>query len=268
MAGFTCRWEIQSLMVNHTGGLEVVRHVTGNTFRAKTRELAHRSAGVTGDAIERGMSPEERKTVLMIFDVLDGDAPSLHGVTFFAASPELAAMQVGVAVHAFRPHIRENGIRVAGLAIQLGVPSAKRKGSLVVVEIRKASDGRPAGFGVAILAGKLEVTVRTSRRTALRRLGVGSRRQGQNGQAEDDSRARSVSHGTFSFPAGIGNGDKRLSRLLIADEQNYWPDGQSRGSTTSWPPVQYETPKNGRVHSARRSGILLLFGTGLRRNIR
>ena len=238
MAGFARRWEIQSLMVNHTGGLKVVRHVAGNTLCAKTRELAHRRAGMAGDAVERGMGPEERKTILVVLDVLDRDAPSLHGVTFLAASSELAAMQVGVAVHAFRPHIRKYGICVAGLAIQLGVSSAKRKGSLVVVEYRKASYGRPAGFGVAILAGKLEFPVGTSRRAALRRLGVGSRRQGQNGQAKDDSRARSVSHGTFSLPAGIGNGDKRLNRLLIADEQNYWPDGQSWGNTTSWPSVQ------------------------------
>lgn len=68
---------------------------------------------MTGVARQRGVRPDQRKTILMLFDVLNGNLPSLHGVTVLAFRSHLAAMNVCVAVVARLPHLSENHLDVA-----------------------------------------------------------------------------------------------------------------------------------------------------------
>ena len=58
------------------------------------------------------MRADERKTVVMIFDLRQRNLPTLHTVALFATRAELPLMNVGVAVRTFRAHVREYRLRV------------------------------------------------------------------------------------------------------------------------------------------------------------
>lgn len=144
--------------------------MAGGAVGAQAGELADGCACVTGDAVEGGMSAEERETILMVLNVLDRDAPALDRVTFLAASSKLPAMKVRMAIGALRAHAGKNWIRVAGLAVEFCVCAAKRKSGLLVTEIRETPYGLPSGFRVTALTTKLQISVRTAGRPALRSL--------------------------------------------------------------------------------------------------
>lgn len=62
-------------------------------------------AGVT---IQRGVSPNQWKTILVLLDLLDGNLPALDGVALLTVGAKLTLMNIGVAVGAFCPHVRKH----------------------------------------------------------------------------------------------------------------------------------------------------------------
>lgn len=87
-------------------------------------ELSDCSHFVARVAIHHGVSPDQRKAVLMLVDIVNGDLPAIHPVTQVALSTVLAAMKVGVAVLTLLSDIAEHGIDVALLAGHFGVHAA------------------------------------------------------------------------------------------------------------------------------------------------
>ena len=159
--------EVQGLVIDHAGGVQIIGHVARGAVGAQASELADGRACVTGDAVESSMSAEQRKTILMVLDVLDRDTPALDRVTFLAAGSKLPAMKVRVAVRTFRAYARENRIRVAGLAVEFCVCAAKRKSSFLVAEVRETPYGLPARLRVTALTTKLQFSMGTAGRPTL-----------------------------------------------------------------------------------------------------
>lgn len=170
MAGFAGRGEIQGLVVNHARRVQVIHHVAGSAVRAQAGELPHGGIRVARNAVQRRMRPQEREAILVVLHVLNRDAPALHRVAFLAAASKLSAVQVRMAIHAFRSNAREDRIRVAGIAIQLCVRATEWERRFLVAEFGKAADRLPPRLRMAALAAKLEIPVRAARGSALRRL--------------------------------------------------------------------------------------------------
>jgi len=96
-------------------------------------------------ALNRGMSAQERKAVLVIAHLLHGDVPTLHRVALRAVRPHLTTVNVGVAIGAIFAHVREYGLCVALRALHFFVLPAKRIFGFVVIEFGNRADGSPAG---------------------------------------------------------------------------------------------------------------------------
>lgn len=151
-----------------TLGLLKITHVAGVACCGQSLELAHRRAFVTVFALHRSMRSHQRKTVLVIFHLLDGDVPALHRVALCAIRPHFPLVDVRVAVFAILPYIGEYGLDVALRALHFFVHAAKRIFGFVVVEFRHRSNGTPARRVVAVLARNGQRSVRTSARLPLR----------------------------------------------------------------------------------------------------
>ena len=74
--------------------------MAGNAGSGESGELTCCSTLVAGFAINKSVRADKREAVLMVFDCLDGDVPSLDGVAVFAVRTHLAAMDIGMAVGA------------------------------------------------------------------------------------------------------------------------------------------------------------------------
>lgn len=164
---------------------------------------------------------------------------------------------------------------MAGLAIELGVAAAKRKWSLVVMEIRETADRSPTGFRMAAFATNLQVPVRTASGPALWRLRAGSRRSGQEEEAQDDWQNRSVSHGTSRSRLGWGTAKSVFIgyRLLMTkttglrdsrsaapfpgpQSSQRFPRGESRARSS---PEHFLVQSFGELGFGKTSGIAFYF---------
>lgn len=145
-------------------GLLVRRLMARIAADIESFELAHRGALVTIRAVQPGVPSGQGKPVLVIRRQLEGDVPALHRVTLFAG-PHFTAMNVGVAVAAAGPRVREHGLGMALRAGNVLVHAPQRKAGFVVIEFRNGADRLPSHRGVAVLAGDVQVAVRTTRDT-------------------------------------------------------------------------------------------------------
>ena len=84
-----------------------------------------------------------------------------------AVRSELGAMNVGVTIGAILANVGEHRLGVASGAGHFFVHAAKRVPRGVVIEFGDGANGSPAGVGVAIFAGNVQGTVRTSARLPL-----------------------------------------------------------------------------------------------------
>lgn len=74
-------------------------------------------------------------------------------MALFAASAELAAVQVRMAVRALRAYVAEHQINMTAAAVHLFVQAAQGIGSPVVAEFRLAANRFPTGEGMATVTG-------------------------------------------------------------------------------------------------------------------
>jgi len=162
VARFACRRELGLDVVRIHRRLEV-RGVTRIALRGETNELATGSAFVAGIAVDSGVGPSQREAVIVLLDVFDSNLPSADGVTGFAIGPELALVNVGVAVLAALSHIGEHHLDVALRAGHGGMHAAQRISRLIVIEFRDGADRLPRSRSVTVLTRNVQTSVRTVR---------------------------------------------------------------------------------------------------------
>ena len=135
--------ETRGHMVWAGGGL-VVRRVAGIALGRKPLKLPCGSALVTSLTFYRRMRADEREAILMVTNRGYGNLPAFDGVAGFTIRAELAAVNVGMAIRTFLPHIRKNEFHMALGALHIFVHAAQRVAGPVVVKFRDTADGLPA----------------------------------------------------------------------------------------------------------------------------
>jgi len=199
VALFACDGELSRHMIGIDGALEV-RGMAGITIRGHGLELAVGSAFVAGIAIDGGVRSSQRKAVIMLLHLLDGDVPSAHGVALLAVGAELAFVNIGVAILAALPHIGENHLHVTLGAGHRLVHAAQGIAGVIVIELGDGANGTPRGGGVAILARDVQIAVRTAGahggvqpRTSYRCANCEQQYRGENARATSHPRDSSLS---------------------------------------------------------------------------
>jgi hypothetical protein len=142
------------------GGALPIFKVARIALGGQTQEYSSGSLLVTVVALSRGVPTEKREAILVIFDLLRGDIPTLNGVTLRAIRTHFAAMNVGVTIGTILANIRENGLDVAGNTLHVFVHATERVIGFIVIEFRYRPDGTPTGRGMTVLTGDVERTVR------------------------------------------------------------------------------------------------------------
>ena len=102
-------------------------------------------------ALHHGVRAGERKPVLVILNVSVGDLPAFRGMATFAIPPELAAMDIGVAIGTMSTYILEDQRRVALGAAYVLVHSPQRIAGTVVIELGDGAGRLPARVRVTVL---------------------------------------------------------------------------------------------------------------------
>src|SRR5262249_8379753 len=155
--------------------------------------------------------PDQRKTVLVLLDVLDGNLPAFHRVAGFAIRPHLATMDIGVAGSAGVADAGEKrlwkGLSGGG---QRRAQAARPGGRLVGSEIRQRTNWLPTHAGVTCLAGNAEIAMRTSGGGLIRRLARQQKRR-RNHEEQDGN-------GTFqTWPGKTRNSTSICRQISCSD---------------------------------------------------
>ena len=144
--------------------------VAGIALRRHCLKLAGRCALVAGIAVDCGMSPRQRKAIIVLLDLLYGNLPSQDGMALLAIRPQLTSVNVRVAVLATLPHVGEYRLDVALRAGDCAMHAAQRISGLIVIEFRNGTNRPPGCRRVAVLAWHIQVPVRTVGSSSILRL--------------------------------------------------------------------------------------------------
>ena len=155
-------------------------HVARQAVRGHGLELTVGRVLVAGIAIHGSVSAGQRKAVVMILDLLDGNAPPAYRMALRAIRTQLALMNIRVAVLALVTYVIEHELYVARRTGNTDVHSAQRILCLIVIEFRNGANGLPTLGRMAIRAGDAEAPVRTLRRSGVLSLSARIRRGEQN----------------------------------------------------------------------------------------
>jgi len=169
VAGFASGREFPGHVVGVFRG-SVVGLVTTEAGRRHGAELADCAALVAGIAGYSGMGSSEREAIQMLVDLRYIDFPSADGVATLASGAHLAAMDIRVAICAFRADIAEYHLGVTPGAGHALVHTAQRKLRQVVIKFRNGADRLPSIDGMAVLTGQVEIAVWTAGILGGRRL--------------------------------------------------------------------------------------------------
>ena len=155
--------------------------VAGQARSREALELAHSCTLVAGIAIHGRVRSDQREPVHVLIDLLDGNVPATHRMTLLAIGAHLPLVNIGMALGALRPHIREDRLRVALRAGDTRVHATQWILCRVVIELRNRADRLPSAQRVTVLTGNTQATVRAARvggRLLLRssRLSAGQQR--------------------------------------------------------------------------------------------
>jgi len=191
------------------GGLLIIGQMTRGTGCREALELANSSALVAILALDRGVSPQEWETILVILYLLDSNIPPEYGVALRAIRAHFALVNVRVTILALLADISEDRLDVALRAFHFFVHASQRILGFVVVELGDSTNGPPSGGRVTVLTRYLEGAMRASSGLPLRfRPCSGSRLPEKKGQPEHDLDKRGIdSHPEPSiFPLAGGGG--------------------------------------------------------------
>lgn len=164
--------------------LLVILGMAGIALRRQPLELPGRGARMAGIAIQRSVCSQQRKAILVLVDLLHSYRPSLDGMALLAVGAELPLVDIGMTVRASLPHIRKNRLDVALGTTHALMQAAQRECGLVVIELGNRADRPPRCRGMAVLAGKIQIAVRTM--GGALRLSPGSRTGGQKHHGKDE----------------------------------------------------------------------------------
>jgi hypothetical protein len=160
---------------------------------------------MTAVALQQRVRSHQRKSIEVLLDVLHRNSPASHVVAVFAVRSELPAVNIGVAIRAFRAGVAEYQVSVALAARDSFVHAAQRKLGVIVIKFGNVANRLPRGKGMAVLTGEIQVSVRAARggvSGALRWRGVclpllghrcsRSAQQKPNRQIDQQSRAQGI----------------------------------------------------------------------------
>ena len=140
--------------------LEVCR-VARIAVRRHGLELAVGRPLVAGIAVDCRVGSGQRKTVIVLLHLLNRDLPSPYCVALLAVRTQLPLVNVGVAILAALPDVREHGLYVALHAGDRLMHTAQGISGLIVIELWNGADRPPRTCRVAVLAGNVQIAVRT-----------------------------------------------------------------------------------------------------------
>ena len=130
---------------------------------AEAIELPDRPDFVAGIAIHNRMGTNQRKSILVLIDVVDRHLPSICVVAEFALRAVLAAVEISVAILTFLRNVAEIEVSVAIETLHNRVAPAQGKPGLRMPEFDFRSDRLPTLCRVTLLAWNLQfVPVRTA----------------------------------------------------------------------------------------------------------
>ena len=155
------RGKVRGRVVWVGGLLEVTQVARG----AGDREALVLADGRTLMAIlaqDSGVGPEKRKAVIMTANLLHRDVPASKGVALLAIGTELSAVDIRVAIRAVFADVREHRLRVALSAFHFVVQAAQRVTCFAVIEFDVDAERPPSGGVMAVFAGNIESSVRTT----------------------------------------------------------------------------------------------------------
>ena len=144
MATLTGGGKTRGHVVWSCGCFEVCR-VAGIALRGHRLEFTGGSSLVAGIAVDRSMRSGQRKAVVMLLNLLNGDLPSTDGVALLAVRSQLALVNVGVTILANLSNIGENRPDVTFSTTHRLMHAAQRIFRLVMIEFRNAADWFPRG---------------------------------------------------------------------------------------------------------------------------
>jgi len=204
MAGVARGRELGSDVVGIDGGL-VIGSVARVAVCRHRLKLAVGRALVAGIAIDGGVGPGQREAIIVLLDLLNRNLPSAHGVARLAVRSQLPLVNIGVAVLAALADVGEHRLHVALRAGHGRVHTAQWISSLIVIEFWDGANRFPSGGGVTILAGGVQISVRTVRAVSLRLSAPGSSREHQQHDCNQMDHAPQHPHELASCFTGISN---------------------------------------------------------------
>lgn len=134
------------------GSLLIGALVAGVALDGESLELPDRLALMAIRAVKPGMSSHQGETVIVLPHPLQNDIPAFDRMALCAISSHLAAMNVGVAIGAVRPGVREHRLSMTLRTRHSLVQATQRVFGLVVIEFRDCANRLPPRGRMAVLA--------------------------------------------------------------------------------------------------------------------
>ena len=135
--------------------------VAGKALRRHRLEVAGSRAFMTGIAVDGRMSASQGKAVVVLLDLRHRHLPAQHRMALLAVGSQLPAVNVGVAVLAPLADVGEHRFDMALCTGHGLMHATQRILRLIVVEFRNGANRTPGRCRVAVLAGRIQISVRT-----------------------------------------------------------------------------------------------------------
>ena len=148
--------------VRRVVSLLIIGQMARHTLRRQSLKLANRRALVAIVALHRGVRTEQRKTVLVLLDLVDRNLPPENRVALRAIGAEFPQVNIRVAVCAIFPDVGEDRLRVAFQTSNLLVLATERISGFVVIEFQHRAYRTPGRRGVTVFARNRQRSVRTT----------------------------------------------------------------------------------------------------------
>lgn len=152
--GVRCVWRVIRFLI--------IGQVARHALRRQPLKLSNRRALVAIVALHRGMSTEQRKTILVLLDLVDGNLPAINRVTLRAIGAKFSQVNIRMAIGAVLPDVGEDRLRMAFQTANFLVLPTQRISGFVVIEFQHRSYRTPGRRGVTVFARNRQRSVRTA----------------------------------------------------------------------------------------------------------
>ena len=149
--------------VARIGGALEIRCMARIALCQRRLELAGGCSFVASVAVERRMRSGQRKTIVVILNLLYRDLPASHRVALFTIRAQLASMNIRMAILATLSDVVKHRLHVTLGAGHGLMHTEQRITCLIVVEFGNRSNGLPGICSMAVLTGDIQVSVRAMR---------------------------------------------------------------------------------------------------------